>query len=37
MYIHLNACKQMSSIKLLLLHNNTRKHLTLCKEMINSK
>ena len=37
MYIYLNACKQMTDVKLLLLHCNTWNHLTLYKQMINSK
>ena len=37
MYIHLNVCKQMIDVKLLLLHRNIWNHLTLCKEMIKSK
>ena len=30
--IYLNVCKQMIDVKLLLLHNNSRNHLTLCKQ-----
>ena len=30
-------CKQMTDVKLLLLHNNTYIHLTVSKQMINSK
>ena len=37
MYIYLNVCKQMTDIQLLLLHSNTWNHLTVCKQMINSK
>ena len=37
MYIYLNVCKQMTDIKLLLLHRNTWNNLTVCKQMINSK
>ena len=33
MYIHLNVCKQMIDVKLLLLHSNTWNHLTVCKKM----
>ena len=33
MYIHLNVCKQMTDITLLLLHSNTWNHLTLFKRM----
>ena len=35
MCIHLNVYK-MTNVKLLLLHRNTRNHLTECKQMINS-
>ena len=31
MYIYLNVCKQMTDVKLLLLHSNTWNHLTVCK------
>ena len=31
MYIYLNVCKQMTDIKLLLLHSNTWNHLTVRK------
>ena len=37
MYIHLTECKQMTYVKFLLLHKNTWNHLTLYKQMINSK
>ena len=37
MYINLNVNKQMTDVKLLLLHNNTWNHLTVCKQMINCK
>ena len=37
MYIHLNVCEPMTDVELLLLHRNTWNHLTLCKQMINSK
>ena len=37
MYIYLAACKQMTDVKLLLLHSNTWNHLTVYKQMINSK
>ena len=33
MYIGLNVCKQMTGIKLLLLHNNTGSYLTMCKQI----
>ena len=32
MYIHLNICKQMTDVKLLLLDSNTWNHLTVCKK-----
>ena len=32
MYIHLNVCKQMTGVKLLLLHRNTWNYLTVCKK-----
>ena len=32
-YIHLNVCKWMTHVKLLLLHNNTWSHLTVYKKM----
>ena len=34
MYIHLNVCKQMTDVELLLLHSNIWNHLTVCKQMI---
>ena len=37
MYIYFNVCKQMTDVKLLLLHSNTWNHLTMCKQMINGK
>ena len=37
MYIYLDVYKQMTAIKLLLLHSNTWDHLIMCKQMINSK
>ena len=37
MYIYLNVCLQMTDVKLLLLHTNIWNHLTLYKQMINSK
>ena len=37
MYISLNVCKQMTDVKLLLLHSNTWNQLTVCKQMIYSK
>ena len=30
-------CKQMTNVKLLLLHSNTLNHLTLCEQRINRK
>ena len=36
MYIYLNVCDQMTD-KLWLLNSNTRNHLTVCKQMIDSK
>ena len=35
--IYLNVCKQMTNVKLLLLHSNSRNHLTVCKQMRKSK
>ena len=32
MYIYLNVCKQMTNVKLLLLHSNTWNHLTVKKK-----
>ena len=37
MCIYFNSCKQMSDIKLLLLHSKTWNQLTVRKQMINSK
>ena len=37
MYIHLNACKQITDVKFLLLHRNTWNHFTVCKQMINGQ
>ena len=37
MYDYLNACKQMTDVKYLLLHTYTWNNLTVCKQMINSK
>ena len=37
MYIHLNVCKQMADVKLLLLLRNTWNYLTVFPQMINSK
>ena len=37
MFIHLNVCKQIIYVKLSLLHTNTWRHLTMCKQMIDSK
>ena len=37
MYIHLNVFKQMADVKLLLLHSNAWNHLTVCKQLNNSK
>ena len=44
MYIHLTVCKQMTDVKLLLLHSNTWNHLTVekkiaqaCLEMLSTK
>ena len=34
MYIYSNVCKQITDIKLLLLHNNTWNHLNVCKQII---
>ena len=36
-YIHLNVCKQMTDVKLWLLHGNTWNHLTVCKQMTDVK
>ena len=36
-YIYLDVCKQTTDVKLLLSHNNTRNHLTVRKQMIQSK
>ena len=32
MYIYLNLCKQMTDVKLLLLHSNIWNHLMVCKK-----
>ena len=32
MYIHLDVCKQMTDVKLLLLYSNTLNHLIVCKK-----
>ena len=37
MYIYSNVCKQMSDVNLLQLRSNTWNHLTVCKQLINSK
>ena len=37
MHIYLNVCKQMTDVKLLLLHSNSGNHLTVCKQMRKSK
>ena len=37
MYIHLNDSKQMTDVKLLLLHSNTWNHLTVSMQMIYCK
>ena len=37
MYIYLNVCKQMTDVTLLHLHSKTWNHLTVRKQMINSK
>ena len=34
MYIHLNVCKQMTDVKLLLLYSRTWNHLTVCKKEV---
>ena len=36
-YIYLNVCKQMTNVKLLLVHGSAVDHLTVCKQMIKSK
>ena len=36
-YIYLNVCKQMTDVNLLLLHRHAWSHLTVGKQMINSK
>ena len=36
MFIYLNVSKQMTGDKLFLLYNSNWKHLTVCKQMINS-
>ena len=37
MNIYLNVYKQMTDVKLLLLHRDTWNNVTVCKQMINSK
>ena len=37
MYIYLNVYKQMTDVKLLLLHSINWNHLTVCKQMIDCK
>ena len=37
MYIYLDMYKQMTDVKSWLLHSNTWNHLTVCKQLINSK
>ena len=37
MHINLNVCKQITDVKLLLLHSDTWNLLAMCKQMINSK
>ena len=37
MYNHLTMCKQMTTVKLLMLHSNTWNHFTMCKQMIKTK
>ena len=37
MHDHLTVCKQMTDVKLLVLHSNTWNFLTVCKQMINRK
>ena len=37
MYIYLNVCKQMTDVKLLLLHNNTWNNLTVSKKKFELK
>ena len=34
-HVRLKICKQMTDVKLLLLHSNTRNHLTVCKKCLN--
>ena len=36
MYIYLKVWKQITHVKLLLLHSNTWNHLIMCKQMIDS-
>ena len=36
-HIYMNVCKQMTDVKLLLLHSNSRNQLTVCKQMRKSK
>ena len=37
MYIYLTVCKKVTDDQLNLLHSNTWKNLTVCKQMINSE
>ena len=37
MYIHLNVCKQITDVKLLLLHSNTWHHFIVYKQIIYSE
>ena len=37
MYIYLTVCKQMTEVKLFLLHSDSWNHLTLFKQTINGK
>ena len=37
MHIYFDVCKQMTDVKLLLLHSNTWNHLTVCKQMADVK
>ena len=36
-HIYLNMCKQMTDVKLLLLHSNSGNHLIMCKQLRKSK
>ena len=36
MFIYLDVCKQMTGVKLLLLHGNSGNYLDVCKRMINN-